>query len=131
MFTDMKEGTREEWMLIAAEHGKHQASAAPRQIMESLARLQVILRDRFPDVLADLLAVGGITLPTTIDLGDPRPGDEDLGVLIVRRTTLEWVLRSAALAQGLCESDDRGQRPHQALPRTGRGGQPELSAQRR
>ena len=42
MFTDMKEGTREEWMLIAAEHGKHQTSAAPRQIMESLARLDVI-----------------------------------------------------------------------------------------
>ena len=42
MFTDMKEGTREEWLLIAAEHGKHQTSAAPRQIMESLARLDAI-----------------------------------------------------------------------------------------
>jgi len=35
--------------------------------------------------------VGGITLPTTIDLGEPQPGDEDLGVLIVRRTTLETI----------------------------------------
>ncbi len=30
-----------------------------------LARLQVTLRDRFPDVLADLLAAGGSTMPTT------------------------------------------------------------------
>jgi 2-polyprenyl-6-methoxyphenol hydroxylase-like FAD-dependent oxidoreductase len=28
-------------------------------------------------------------------LGDPEPGDGDLAVLIVRRTTLEWVLRRA------------------------------------
>lgn len=42
MFTDMKEGTAQEWAHIAAEHGKHQLSAAPRQIMESLARLDAI-----------------------------------------------------------------------------------------
>ena len=42
MFTDMKEGTASEWAHIAAEHGKHQLSAAPRQIMESLARLDAI-----------------------------------------------------------------------------------------
>lgn len=64
-----------------------------------LARLQVILRDRFPDVLEDLLAVGCTTMPGMADLGEPQPGDEDLRVLIVRRTTLEWVLRSAALGQ--------------------------------
>jgi predicted HD phosphohydrolase len=39
MFTTMKEGKAEDWAHIAAEHGKHQASTAPRQIMESLARL--------------------------------------------------------------------------------------------
>ena len=64
-----------------------------------LARLQVTLRDRFPDVLADLLAAGGSTLPMTRTLGDPQPGDEDLQVIIVRRTTLEWVLRKAVVAQ--------------------------------
>jgi len=64
-----------------------------------LARLQVTLRDRFPDVLADLLAAGGSTLPMTRTLGDPMPGDEDLQVIIVRRTTLEWVLRKAVVAQ--------------------------------
>jgi 2-polyprenyl-6-methoxyphenol hydroxylase-like FAD-dependent oxidoreductase len=64
-----------------------------------LARIVVVLRERFPDVLEDLRAVGCTTLPITASLGDPRPGDEDLAVLIVRRTTFEWVLRQAALKQ--------------------------------
>jgi 2-polyprenyl-6-methoxyphenol hydroxylase-like FAD-dependent oxidoreductase len=64
-----------------------------------LARLQVTLRDRFPDVLEDLLAAGGTTMPMTARLGEPRPGDEDLKVIIVRRSTLEWVLRKAVHAQ--------------------------------
>jgi 2-polyprenyl-6-methoxyphenol hydroxylase-like FAD-dependent oxidoreductase len=64
-----------------------------------LARILVELRRHFPDVLDELLAAGGTTMPTTAALGDPQPGDEDLKVLIVRRTTLEWVLRRAAAAQ--------------------------------
>ena len=64
-----------------------------------LARLQVVLRDRFPDVLDALRAAGGTTLPLTAGLGPPQPGDEDLAVVVVRRTTLEWVLRDAVLAQ--------------------------------
>lgn len=64
-----------------------------------LARLQVTLRDRFPDVLAELLAAGGTTMPMTSALGEPRPGDEDLKVIIVRRSTFEWVLRKAVLAE--------------------------------
>ena len=64
-----------------------------------LARLVVELRERFPDVLEDLLAAGCVTMPTTASLGDPRPGDEDLRVLVVRRTTLEWVLRRAVTDQ--------------------------------
>jgi 2-polyprenyl-6-methoxyphenol hydroxylase-like FAD-dependent oxidoreductase len=64
-----------------------------------LARIQVLLRDRFPDVFADLLAAGGTTMPAAAALGDPRPGDEDLKVLIIRRTTLEWVIRRAAVAE--------------------------------
>jgi 2-polyprenyl-6-methoxyphenol hydroxylase-like FAD-dependent oxidoreductase len=64
-----------------------------------LARLQVTLRDRFPDVLADLLAAGGSTMPMTSRLGDPQPGDEDLQVIIIRRTTLEWVIRKAVVAE--------------------------------
>ncbi|HLM64564.1 MAG TPA: NAD(P)-binding protein [Acidimicrobiales bacterium] len=64
-----------------------------------LARLAVVLRDRFPDVLDALMAAGGTTLPASADLGDPRPGDEDLAVLVVRRTTLEWVLRRAVASR--------------------------------
>lgn len=64
-----------------------------------LARMQVLLRERFPDVLDALLAAGATTMPTTADLGEPQPGDDDLRVIIIRRTTLEWVLRTAALAE--------------------------------
>jgi 2-polyprenyl-6-methoxyphenol hydroxylase-like FAD-dependent oxidoreductase len=64
-----------------------------------LARLQVLLRDRFPDVMDDLLALGCTTMSSTANLGEPQPGDEDLAVLIVRRTTLDFVLRRAVLAQ--------------------------------
>ena len=64
-----------------------------------LARIQVLLRDRFPDVLEDLMAAGGTTMPMTAALGESRPGDDDLKVIIVRRSTLEWVLRKAAEAQ--------------------------------
>ena len=49
--------------------------------------------------MQDVLAAGGLTMPMTAALGDPRPGDEDLKVIIVRRSTLEWVLRRAAVAQ--------------------------------
>ena len=64
-----------------------------------LARIVVTLREHFPDVLDDLLAAGCFTMPTTMSLGEPQPGDEDLAVLIVRRTTFEWVLRQAALRE--------------------------------
>jgi predicted HD phosphohydrolase len=42
MFTTMLEGTQEDWSHIAQEHMKHQVSAAPGQIMESLRRLEAI-----------------------------------------------------------------------------------------
>lgn len=64
-----------------------------------LARIVVELREHLPDVLDALIAAGGHTLNTTAALGDPQPGDEDLAVLVVRRTTFEWVLRCAALAE--------------------------------
>jgi 2-polyprenyl-6-methoxyphenol hydroxylase-like FAD-dependent oxidoreductase len=64
-----------------------------------LARLQLLLRERFPDVFERLLDAGCTTMATTSALGEPQPGDDDLRVLIVRRTTLDWVLRTAALDQ--------------------------------
>jgi predicted HD phosphohydrolase len=42
MFTTMLEGTQDDWSHIAQEHMKHQVSAAPQQIMESLRRLEAI-----------------------------------------------------------------------------------------
>jgi predicted HD phosphohydrolase len=42
MFTTMKEGTAEDWGHVAREHGQHQMTAAPRQIMEGLQRLEAI-----------------------------------------------------------------------------------------
>ena len=65
-----------------------------------LARLMVTLRDRFPDVLEKLHAAGGLDMPGVANFNDePQPGDEDLTVLIIRRTTLEWVLRMAVVAE--------------------------------
>ena len=70
-----------------------------------LARLRNLLRDRYPDVLAELLAAGASELvfsemmPDTIDDRSPRPGDEDLVAIACRRTTFEWVLRRMVLAE--------------------------------
>jgi 2-polyprenyl-6-methoxyphenol hydroxylase-like FAD-dependent oxidoreductase len=70
-----------------------------------LARAHNLLRDRAPDVLESLLEAGATELEFTRDLPptltdrSPRPGDEDLVALACRRTTFEWVLRRAVLAQ--------------------------------
>lgn len=67
-----------------------------------LARMRNLLRDRLPDVREALLGAGATEvawadmLPDTIDDRTPRPGDDDLVMLAGRRTTFEWVLRTAA-----------------------------------
>jgi 2-polyprenyl-6-methoxyphenol hydroxylase-like FAD-dependent oxidoreductase len=66
-----------------------------------LARTVVTLRERAPDVLEQFLAVGATTLPAIGDLGEPQAGDDDLAVLVIRRTTYEWILRRAVLAEPL------------------------------
>jgi 2-polyprenyl-6-methoxyphenol hydroxylase-like FAD-dependent oxidoreductase len=74
-----------------------------------LARLHTLLRDHYPDVLEGLLAAGateqrfGQHLPPTMVGFAPEPGDEDLVMLCCRRTTFEWVLRRAVLAEGQVE----------------------------
>ena len=60
-----------------------------------LARLTVVLRARFPDILEALRDAGAEQMTLTRSLGVPEPGDEDLNTLIVRRTTFEWALRDA------------------------------------
>ena len=71
-----------------------------------LARLVGLLRADYPDVYESLLAEGatemrfGDDLPPTITDFMREPGDDDLVMLACRRTTFEWVLRRAALAEG-------------------------------
>lgn len=64
-----------------------------------LARLTGVLRERFPDVLEDLRAAGAYEIPLAARLGDPQPGDDELSVLIARRTTVEWAFRRAVEAE--------------------------------
>lgn len=69
-----------------------------------LALLRNLLRDHHPDVLAALLDAGATEMdfiammPEGLDR-TPVPGDEDLVALACRRTTFEWVLRRAVLAE--------------------------------
>jgi 2-polyprenyl-6-methoxyphenol hydroxylase-like FAD-dependent oxidoreductase len=70
-----------------------------------LARCRNLLRDRAPDVLDALFEAGATEidftaeLPLTLTDRSPQPGDEDLVALACRRTTFEFVLRRAVLAQ--------------------------------
>jgi 2-polyprenyl-6-methoxyphenol hydroxylase-like FAD-dependent oxidoreductase len=80
-------------------HAERRGAPQVHQTHGFLARIQVELRDRFPDVFEALLAAGGTTMPARAALGEPQPGDEDLNVLVIRRTTLEWVLRSRVVAE--------------------------------
>jgi 2-polyprenyl-6-methoxyphenol hydroxylase-like FAD-dependent oxidoreductase len=68
------------------------------------ALIRVILRDRYPDVLAALLAAGVSEvsiMPPVVPPDAPTYERDaaDLQVLSCRRTTLEWVLRGCALAE--------------------------------
>ena len=77
-----------------------------RQSHAFLARLHRLLLQEYPDVLADLVAEGATELPFGHNLPpemvgfEIQAGDEDLVMLACRRTTFEWVLRRAVLAEG-------------------------------
>ncbi len=68
-----------------------------------LSRLRNLLRERLPDVMPALLAVGAEELPLSnllregIDDPSPRPGDDELTMIACRRLTFEWVLRRIAV----------------------------------
>ncbi|MGE3590301.1 MAG: NAD(P)/FAD-dependent oxidoreductase, partial [Ilumatobacteraceae bacterium] len=74
-----------------------------------LARLRNTLREHYPDVLESLLEAGanevrfGETLPPAMTGFVPEPGDDELAMVACRRTTFEWVVRRAALAEGRVE----------------------------
>ena len=58
------------------------------------------LRTQFPDVFDALIAAGAHDIPLWPKIqGEPRPGDEDLAILGVRRPLIEWALRRAAASQ--------------------------------
>src|SRR3954467_5425936 len=74
-----------------------------------LARLVGLLKSDYPDLYQQLLDEGatemrfGDDLPPTMTDFQPEPGDEAMVMLACRRTTFEWVLRRAALAEGKVE----------------------------
>ncbi len=93
-----------------------------------LARIVVLMRERFPDLLDALVRAGCSTMSGTAALGEPRPGDEDLSILLVRRTTFEWILRRAVQAEpGVEVRSGAGV----AGLITGRGGRGRLAGRRR
>ncbi|MFZ4519052.1 MAG: FAD-dependent oxidoreductase [Microthrixaceae bacterium] len=81
-----------------AFHWDRRGAPQVRHSHAFLARLRNLLRDRHPEVLAELAAAGATELdfiemlPEGMDR-TPMPGDEDLVALSCRRTTFEWVLR--------------------------------------
>lgn len=69
-----------------------------------LALLRNLLRDHYPDVLAELLAAGATEMDFVAMMPEGMDrtridGDEDLVALACRRTTFEWVLRRMVLAE--------------------------------
>lgn len=86
--------------LLAPAPDPDQAFASPRPgvpqahfLHAFLARMVHTLRDLCPDVLDDLMAAGArLSAP-------PVEGLEDVTMLLARRSTVEWVLRRAVLAQ--------------------------------
>jgi 2-polyprenyl-6-methoxyphenol hydroxylase-like FAD-dependent oxidoreductase len=103
-----------------------------------LARMRVLLTTRAPDLLTELLDEGAEELrfcdhlPPTLVGFEPEPDDGRLVALGCRRTTFEWVLRRAVLAEpgvavrggtavaGL-DADERGGVPHIVGVRTALG----------
>lgn len=71
-----------------------------------LGRLRQLLLSDHPDVYADLINEGateirfGDDVPPAMTDFEPQPDDDELVMLACRRTTFEWVVRRAALAEG-------------------------------
>ncbi len=74
-----------------------------------LARLVRVLKSDYPDLYQQLLDEGatemrfGDDLPATMSDFEREAADDELSMLACRRTTFEWVLRRAALAEGRVE----------------------------
>lgn len=83
-----------------------------------LGRLTTLIRERYPELLKELLDSGARIFnfvdglpPPLKDKYAPAPGDEDLAILFSRRTTLELVMRRyAARLPGITFIDGAGVR---------------------
>ena len=70
-----------------------------------LSLCRELLRQRLPEVYDGLIAAGvaeaslSSQMPPSLADRAGRPGDEQLTMLMTRRSTLDWVLRRAAVAQ--------------------------------
>src|SRR3954462_4869898 len=71
-----------------------------------LARLRNLLLSDYPDIYDALLGEGATEMPFGRDIPpemtnyEPEPDDAELVLLACRRTTFEWVVRRAAVAEG-------------------------------
>jgi 2-polyprenyl-6-methoxyphenol hydroxylase-like FAD-dependent oxidoreductase len=120
--------------VTAFESWERRGAPQVRHSHAFLARLRNLLRDRMPDVLAALLAVGAEELPIAnllrdeIDDRSPRPGDDDLTLLACRRLTFEWVLHRIALeTRGLAFRDGVAARGIELAPGAGDGAPPRVA----
>ncbi len=83
----------------AFERWERRGAPQSRHSHAFLARLHNGIRDRAPDLYADLLAAGAETLPfsdlveATFDNPELIPEDDEIVLLACRRITLDWVLR--------------------------------------
>src|SRR4029077_5185686 len=81
--------------------------SAPQIVQPHLimARCRQLLIERLPDVYAGMLAAGVAETPLRTQMPDTladtasRPGDEDLMPVMTRRSTVDWVLGRAAVAE--------------------------------
>ena len=130
--------------LVPAPDVESAAAAAFRQAAPQIvhphivmARCRELLRQRLPDVYDGLLAAGvaeaplATQMPASLSDKTAWPGDERLTMLMTRRSTVDWVLQRAALAEprvtlhdgfrvtGLVASP--GQPPHVTGVRTDHG----------
>ncbi len=82
------------------ENWQHSGVGHVRHSHAFLARLYVLIRDKYPELLGDLLSAGCRILPFENIIPEvsrtrftPRPSDDNLNILTSRRTTLELIMR--------------------------------------
>jgi 2-polyprenyl-6-methoxyphenol hydroxylase-like FAD-dependent oxidoreductase len=92
---------------VESAAGSAYRAAAPQIVQPHavMARCRELVRDRLPDVYESLLAAGVVEVPIsdwmpgTLADRSAWPGDERLSPLMTRRSTLDWVLQRAVLAE--------------------------------